>query len=200
MALSGLDPTLGALAQPLLTAVGKAAAAQAPPALLGFSRRRHQRRAAYQRLQVVVLRTRLHITGMLATHQVLTNPVNVISFFGGLSVATTVIDRVTVDLAEAYEAWHRVRDQGVPEIARVADDLLIALAELMNTVDPGWRHPRERRAVRAEAQALNELFDAAFTRFLRLSDADAAARRRDRKAARRALASTPSGEKPAHAR
>lgn len=187
MDASELDLALAGLTQPLLLAVAKSAMTQGPSAVARLRAGRRQRRLAHQRLQTAVLRVRLRIEALLVGRKVLGKPTNLMAAFGGgLSLAFTLLDRVSVDLAEVQAALFVVQDLATKETATAAGAVVTALADLLGSVDPGWLHPRGRSEARRRGQAARRDFDEALQRFMQLADADAAPRWRDRRQARAA--------------
>jgi hypothetical protein len=103
----------------------------------------------------------------------------------GYPVAVTALDRVITDLADVSEAFCAVQALASADVAQGAEELLVALGQLLAHVDPGWHRPRRRRAARERAHDAGERYEAALSEFGRLAYADAAPRWKDRRAARR---------------
>jgi hypothetical protein len=184
--VSELEAAWAGLAQPLLLAVAKSAAMQGPSALARLRAGRRRRRLAYQRLEVAVLRVRLRIEALFLGRQALGRPTNLQAALGrGLSLAFTLLDRVSVDLVEVQAALFEVQDLAPKPTAEAGGAVVTALADLLDSIDPGWQHPWRRRDARAQGRVARRGYDEALGRFMRLSDADAAPRWRDRRRARR---------------
>jgi hypothetical protein len=136
-------------------------------------------------LIVGCLRARLRIASLLAVHQARLNPLDLVAVATGYPVAVAALDRVITDLADVSEAFCAIQALAPADIAQGAEDLLVALGQLLAHVDPGWHRPRRRREARERAHDAGERYEAALTEFGRLAYADAALRWKDRRAARR---------------
>lgn len=141
----------------------------------------------YGRLQNNVLRARLRIDLLHALHEAQLNPFNLRAVVVGYPVITAALDKALVDLADVSEAWRSCRCEAPEKVAQCSDGLVVALAKLLQQVDPGWLHRRRRDSYRRDQREAKDFFEAAFRAFDLLARADAAPRRSDRKAARQTI-------------
>lgn len=184
MLVPGIESAIASAGQALAAEAGKTAA-RGLTGGLGRRPGRPVRRAAYQALMVGCLRAQLRITSLLAVHRARLNPLDLVAVVTGYPVAVTALDRVITDLADVSEAFCAVQALAPADVAQGAEELLMALAQLLAHVDPGWHRPRRRREVLRHARDARERYDAALSEFGRLAHADSAPRWRDRRAARR---------------
>jgi hypothetical protein len=174
-------------------AVLQALAAESSDAGTGFLRRhlagggRAERLAAYRTLEDVVLRARLRVDLLLALHTARLNPLNVPAQAAAFSVIASSLDRTLVDLSDALSAWRRLRAVGNKDVIAAADHLMVALAELLKHVDPGWHRPRKRKSHRHLAAEAQDAYNTAIANFDKHVQADTAPHRAERRRLRREL-------------
>jgi hypothetical protein len=120
---------------------------------------------------------------MLSVHSAQSNVAHIAAWVTGFPLIVGLLNQLTDDLASLTSDWQRVRLVGAPQVIGPAEALVLALCDLLASVDPGWHRPRARAKHRRQLdQAKKKLVDAS-PAFDSAARADAAPDRRDRKAA-----------------
>lgn len=150
----------------------------------GTRRRRSERLEAYRRLHVAALRARLRIGHLIAVDVAYRQPTNLLGGLLGFPHPGNVLERVIEDLTALADAWYTVRPFAPDFVGEAADRLTLAIAEMLDAVEPGWltssrRARTQRRLAKAVAQ-----YEQHAAEFWRRSRADAAPSWRDRRAAK----------------
>lgn len=153
----------------------------------GWSDKRGASRAdrfeCYSALERSVMRSQLRIDTLFTVHSAQYNIAHIAAWVSGYPLVVNLLNQLTDDLALVTSDWKRVRSVATPRATTAADDLVLALCAVMASVDPGWTKPRARAAHRRDLlQAKRGLTDA-MSAFEVAAKADAAPRRRDRRAA-----------------
>ncbi|WP_156119306.1 hypothetical protein [Modestobacter caceresii] len=108
-------------------------------------------------------------------HHARLNPLDLVAVAAGYPVAVSALDRVITDLADLSKASCAVQALAPADVAQGAEELLVALGQLLAHVNLGWHRPRRLREVRKRAHDAGERFEAVLTEF---GHADAASRGR----------------------
>jgi len=178
----GAEIAVSTLLQSMLQASGREAVAGVRSRLTRRPTRQHRRRT-HQDLLARVTRARLRIT---LIRQLQSHVVRVVVPLGGVSAATlAALNDNVVDMSDVIGAWLPVRDSAKGPMIEAADEVVLALAGLLEHPDPGWLHPRRRAAARTLATAGERRFETALAEFVRLVEVDTGQTRAQRKAAKR---------------
>lgn len=176
----GAEIAVSTLMQSMLQASGREAVAGVRSWLNRRPTRQHRRRT-YQDLQTRVTRARLRITLLQQLHA---QAVRTVLPIGGVQAATLAgLNDNVVDMSDVVGAWLPVRDTASGPLATAADEVVLALAGLLEHPDPGWWRPQRRAVAQALAATSEHRFDVALTEFVRLVEVDTGRTRAQRKAA-----------------
>ncbi len=144
---------------------------------------RTQRIATYAALQHSVVRAQLRDSTLASVHAAQYNPAHVAACISGFPLLVGLLNQLTDDLAQVVCDWQRVRLVASPAVDESAERLVVALCAVVACVDPGWIRPRARGKYRQTLEIAKQELLAASSAFDRAARADAAPRRKDRRAA-----------------
>ena len=144
---------------------------------------RTQRLNTYVSLQHSVVRAQLRVDTMFTVHSAQFNLANVAAWVTGYPLLVGILNQLTDDLAQVVADWQRLKLVAPPTVDQTAERLVLALCKVLTCVDPGWTRPRARARQRSALEAAKQELLAASTEFDRSVRADAAPRRKDRRAA-----------------
>lgn len=157
----------------------------------GWSDKRAVNRAdrfeSYLGLQRSVMRSQLRIDTLFTVHSAQFNVAHIAAWVSGYPLVVNLLNQLTDDLSRVTSDWQRVRSVATPQAAVAADDLVLSLCAVMASVDPGWIKPRARAAHRLQLLEAKQGLADATSAFEIAARADAAPRRRDRRAAGAAM-------------
>ena len=115
------------------------------------------------------------------------SPLDVPAVLGGLPTLTEQMDRALLDLSSVFDEWRHTWDVAPPGVVGAADDLVVALAGLLKSPDPGLLRPMRRRVATARSKAAKVRHQEAARSLDLAAEADAGSRWRRRRQARREL-------------
>lgn len=141
----------------------------------------------YSALQRSVMCSQLRIDTLFTVHSAQYNVAHIAAWISGYPLVVSLLNQLTDDLSRVTSDWQRVRLIATPQAATAADDLVLSLCAVMTSVDPGWMKPRTRATHRRELLQAKERLTVASSAFEVAARADAAPRRRDRRAASAAM-------------
>jgi len=120
---------------------------------------------------------------MLSVHSAQYNVPHVAAWVTGYPLVVGLLNQLTDDLANLTSDWQRVRLVGTSQGIGAAEALVLALCDLLASVDPGWYGPRARAKHRRQLDQAKKTLAEASAAFDSAATATAAPNRRDRRAA-----------------
>lgn len=156
---------------------------------------RAERLESYLALQRSVMRSQLRIDTLFTVHSAQFNVAHVAAWISGFPLVVSLLNQLTEDLSRVTSDWQRVRLVAPPQAAKAADDLVLSLCAVMTSVDPGWMRPRARATHRRDLLKAKDGLTVASSAFEVAARADAAPRRRDRRAASAMMSNGETGSK-----
>jgi hypothetical protein len=145
---------------------------------------RATRLKAYQELGDSVLIAKMKIEALFAIHKATQNPLNFVAVFTGFPIVVGFMDKVLNNLSEVVRDWRTVRTVGSTDVAIEANQLLLALSELLRHADPLWFQYWQRENHRQAKKEAFDDFEEAFREFDMAAKADGSRKSTDRREAK----------------
>lgn len=138
---------------------------------------------AYGEFQAAVERAQFRLTILHSVHQAANNPLHIPARVAGFPILIRLMDESASDLAAVLVAWRKVKVLGTANTTRSADEWVKSLGEFVNCFRSAWYRPLRSRADLVRQRQVKTCLDQHARTFRCFAEADAAPRRRDRKAA-----------------